>query len=290
MISAKIIKDSVNPCGNRLTTFLLKYPRIVHSELMTHRAFSRNAASSRAIPIEKMIGAVMDEPALPVSWGKNQKGMQAAEELDPETQKEAVNEWLGARNAVMIYVRHLVEIGVHKQIANRPLESWMHMQTLVSATDYDNFFSLRSHKDADPTFQALADRMLYAYVHSVPEQKKAGEWHMPFADQFLPDSPKISDAILRRITVARAARTSYKNFEGSVDIDADLQLTARLEESGHWSPFEHIACAIDIPIHSGNFVGWEQFRKMFPGECRKVDVKKLLEERIAAGSKYACPE
>src|SRR4051812_11787989 len=88
MIKAEIIADSLNPSGSRLTTFILEYPRFVHAELMTHRMFSKNAASSRAIPIEKMIQQVIDNPAMPVWWGKNQSGMQAKEELDDTIPKE----------------------------------------------------------------------------------------------------------------------------------------------------------------------------------------------------------
>ena len=47
---AEVLIDSVNPAGQRLTTFVLRFPRFVLSEFNTHRMFSRNASSSRAIP------------------------------------------------------------------------------------------------------------------------------------------------------------------------------------------------------------------------------------------------
>jgi thymidylate synthase ThyX len=83
MISAKIIADSISESeyGDRITTFELEYPRFIHGELMTHRLFSRNAASSRAIPINKMMDQVLTAPAMPVEWGLNKSGMQAEEML-----------------------------------------------------------------------------------------------------------------------------------------------------------------------------------------------------------------
>lgn len=84
MYSTRVLKDSVAPCGKRLTTWELTYPRFVHAELMTHRLFSRNSASSRAIPTEKLIERVEKDPAMPIFWGKNQKGMQAEVEMSPD--------------------------------------------------------------------------------------------------------------------------------------------------------------------------------------------------------------
>ena|SRR3990172_10692569 len=104
MYSARILCDSesiyhkIGEHGNRLTTMEITYPRFVHSELMTHRMFSRNAASSRAIPISKMIEAVERDPVIPVWWGKNQSGMQARKELDSYEKEIAISRWLKARD------------------------------------------------------------------------------------------------------------------------------------------------------------------------------------------------
>src|SRR5262249_51665207 len=118
-ISAKVIADSINPAGNRITTFVLVYPRFVHCEILTHRALSRNSASSRAIPISKMIEAVTSDPAEPIHWGKNQRGMQAAEELGEGQRQSARNTWLLAAKVSTRLAQLLSEQGVHKQIANR---------------------------------------------------------------------------------------------------------------------------------------------------------------------------
>ncbi len=190
MIKAEILLDSINESDNRLTTWLLTYPRWIHSEFNTHRMFSRNASSSRAIPIKKMIEAVKNEPAMPVFWGKNQSGMQAAEELDNVVRKRrdvsrklpeyeiwqnydtyqptgttyysynltdleyAKYRWLDARDSAVSQVNQLVELGLHKQLANRLLEPWMHITVVMSTTEMENFFALRAHDAAQPEFRS----------------------------------------------------------------------------------------------------------------------------------------
>ena len=169
---------------------------------MTHRVFSKNASSSRAIPIEKMIQMVQDNPAMPVFWGKNQSGMQAAEELSdvpsitvcltPEnklSESEIISEreaakrvWLNARNQAITYVESLSRLGVHKQIANRILEPWLHIRIILSGTEFENWFALRVHKDAQPEICALATKMLELYNASEPKYLCAGDWHIPFGD------------------------------------------------------------------------------------------------------------
>jgi thymidylate synthase ThyX len=288
MIQAEIVADSVNVRGDRITSFLLTYPRFFHLELMTHRAFSRNAASSRAIPIEKMIRRIVDEPAMPVYWGKNQKGMQADIELSVGEIEKAIDIWKRSSFSQIDYARELSELGVHKQIANRLLEPFAHMQTLVTATEYGNFFNLRAHKDAQPEFQELAFQMLELYVNNRPKYKKPGEWHLPFADKFLDEDLSVSH--LLKICTARAARTSYMNFKGDYSHEEDYLLHDRLSKSGHWSPFEHPACSmsrIAIIIDNlrgkrkqGNFSGWMPYRKTFLTENKaKFNAEQLLKNR-----------
>lgn len=153
-ISAQIVADSINPQGNRITTFLLTYPRFIHGELMTHRVFSRNSASSRAIPFEKMVKMVQEDPFIPIAWQKNHKGMQGNEYITDETDFELNKKaWLDAKdNAVSSakYLNHGVkegrDNGVTKQLCNRLLEPFMWHTVLVTATEWDNFFELRCPK------------------------------------------------------------------------------------------------------------------------------------------------
>lgn len=266
--SAKILADSLAPSGYRLTTFELTYPRFVHSELMTHREFSRNSASSRAIPIEKMIQRVKDDPVLPVYWGKNQKGMQAAEELSPIDRHCAEIYWLQQRDEAVRVAEGLVRLNVHKQIVNRLLEPWMWITVLVSATNFSNFFSLRCHPAAQPEIQKLAYMMRDIYFAAEPRLLRAGHWHLPL----LPDYEELFNGIdsydLKKIAVGRCARVSYLTHDGQRDPQADVELHDRLASMGHWSPFEHVAQAHFEAIRSGNFTGWRQYRKLFTGEYK----------------------
>src|ERR1700722_20098868 len=101
MIKAKIIADSINPCGNRLTTFVLEFPRMILAELNTHRMFSRNSASSRAIPFETMLKSVRENPFIPMRFQKEHKGMQGTEYFESEAHDMCVADWLRARDAAV---------------------------------------------------------------------------------------------------------------------------------------------------------------------------------------------
>lgn len=280
MIKADIIADSINPAGRRVTTFILVYPRYILAELNTHRMFCRNSASSRAIPIHRMISSILHEPAMPVTWGQNGKGMQAKGELPKSRQWAAKLVWLMACYFACGVSWLLSKLGVHKQLANRVTEPWAHMTTILTATEFGNFFNLRCHPAAQPEFQELAFAMLDAYLWSKPKQLQPGEWHLPFADRYLTEG--LTTEQLLKITTARCARVSYLNFEGNIDHAKDYKLHDDLQESGHASPFEHAAeCQSDDSRH-GNYVGWKPYRKLVPNENRvEFDPEKLLSQRKA---------
>lgn len=293
-IKAKILLDSVNPSGNRITTFVLEFPRWILAELNTHRTFSRNTASSRAIPVEKMIKMAQENPAMPVFWGKNQSGMQSNVELVGEELIRAKAAWLMARDSAVESAKELMACGMHKQYANRTIENFLYVKSILTGTDFENFLSLRAHEDTQPEFQDLAYKMLDLYQSNVPNKLKEDEWHIPFGDKI--DTGRLEDIIYKdipddfgythapnsefinlklKISTARCARVSYLNFEGKDDYTKDIELHDILKNSGHWSPFEHCAIALDKPEQSGNFVGWKQYRKFFAQENRSDDrVKK----------------
>lgn len=279
MIKAEIIRDSVAPSGSRITTFVLTYPRFIHSEFMTHRVLSRNASSSRAIPTSKFLDAIKNNPAMPIAFTKNCKGMQAKEEI--QDQEEARKVWLEARDAMMDFAQKLSDLGVHKQHANRLLEPFQHITVVATATDWANFFSLRCHKDAQPEFHELAKQMWQLYQESEPMSLNIGEWHLPFATPeelgnlrlkyFFnsSDYQAYAQSIIQR-SVARCARTSYNTHDGTENSpEKDLELYNRLVggEPIHASPTEHqAACIADKNYQSGNFRGWLQYRKTLPNE------------------------
>jgi len=247
---AKIIDDSISEAGIRITTLELEYPRFIHSEFMTHRMFSRNASSSRAIPIEKMLKQVEENPAMPIHWGKNQPGMQAREEVEfPDIADEI---WrYGANRAVDVAI-HLKDCELHKQIVNRVLEPFQHIKVVVTATEWDNFFKLRLHPDAQPEMYELARVMKEAMDNSKPVKLKRGEWHLPYVSSkkqeyglwigLDTDCPVFDWNKAIKCSVARCARVSYLNHDKSEpNVDKDIVLADKLLEFGHMSPFEHQA-------------------------------------------------
>lgn len=268
--SAKIILDSIAPCGSRLTTFEISIPKFIQAELNTHRLLSRSSASTRAIPTAKLVSRVIDDPVMPVWWGENQAGMQAAKELGDVAKGLAIREWIEARDDMLQRVRQLMAYGLHKQIAGRLLEPWMFTSVIVSATEWTNFFGLRCHPDAQPEFRHVAEMMRDAYERSMPEEVDEGGWHMPYLTEDERDlidcrgGLALADAI--KVSTARCARVSYLNHDGERDVGSDLGLHDKLTTSGHWGPFEHVAMALGASLQSGNFYGWSQYRKQFADE------------------------
>lgn len=269
MITAKVVADSITPSFARITTLVLTYPRFAHAEFMTHRMFSRNASSSRAIPVKKQIEMVMDNPAIPIAFTKNQKGMQGGEALSGEAHELAVKAWLHARDNAASWANELTKLEVHKQYANRLIEPFAHISVVVTATEWDNFMALRYHPDALPEMQELAKQIHEAMVESKPHFKMIGEWHTPFYDPAT-EKWRADDAFGIRRSAARCARVSYLNHEGKKPaIEEDFALYDRLanHKPMHASPLEHQAMsAVDPNLVSGNFKGWIQFRKLLKYE------------------------
>jgi hypothetical protein len=285
MIKATMIADSVGMAnGVRISTLSLVYPRIIHSEFMTHRVFSRNAASSRAIPVKKFLEEIKSNPAMPIYWGKNQKGMSAEEELNEDEKRMAELTILQLRDISMLYVEKLAEIGLHKQTANRYLEPWQHMATVVTSTEWANAKNLRIHLKAQPEFKALMSEMRDVLEQGTPTEMKLGEWHLPYVQPHERLLYPLHRLI--KLSVARCARVSYKTHDGEIDPEKDMRRFEDLLLSGHMSPFEHQAS----PGHtmarftgSGNFRGWFQYRKLIPGE----DVFSEDEKSVAARRTFA---
>lgn len=284
-ITAKIIADSITHAGARLTTMQLRYPRFIHAEELTHRLLSsgteivlpdglmydrdlsRNASSSRAVPVPRLIQDVLDDTAMPIHWGKNQPGMQAREEHDAEVvigfgsddfvYGTPVEAWCKARDKAITMAKAFHDAGYHKQVVNRLLEPFSHINVIVSATEWDNFFQLRLHPDAQPEIHQLAQRMLAAMEDSEPRRLGTGEWHLPY----LKTEDRIGRTLQEQIQIsgARCARVSYWTHDGKeTDPAADMALAADLWNSGHYSPFEHQATPLSG--QHGNFKDWIQAR------------------------------
>ena len=268
MVKAEIIADSISTSKIRLTTLQLRYPKFIHGEFMTHRVFSRNASSSRAIPIKRLIQDVIDDPALPVMWFKNKPGMQGTELCSIEETEELIQTSLRLRDIAVAAACHMIEkADAHKQHINRILEPWYHINVVVTATEWSNFFALRCHPDADPTMRALADAIRQAMHDSEPRKLMKDEWHLPYVSE-------ITDlTTARQVSAARCARVSYLTQDGKQStVEDDLRLCTRLAGSIplHASPFEHQATPDDDDHEHehGNFKGWRQWRKMILGESQ----------------------
>lgn len=271
MITAKIIADSVNLRGDRLTTFQLRYPRFIHAEFMTHRVFSRNARSSRAVPTNVLLKEIETQPAMPVVWGKNEPGMQASVNFEGKDAIGCEAMWRRTAQHAADYARGMLDLGLHKQIVNRVIEPFTFIDVVVSSTEWENWYGLRCHKDAQPEIQALANAMFVEHRDSAPDLLKPGQWHLPYYNkvlddkrlsQFLDDlwltetdepvdskhkwglqSDKAQELRLK-ISVARCARVSYRAFDGSTTPLADeIMLHNRLVAAQplHASPAEHQA-------------------------------------------------
>ena len=279
MFKANIICDSLHSgTGSRLTTFELTYPRFIHAEFMTHRAFSRNSSSSRAIPIAKMLNDVLTDPVIPIHWGANQKGMQADEVLSEEKQRECEERWIIMRDQAVTMASQLSDIGLHKQIANRLLEPWMWITVIATGTErgFQNFFKLRCHEAAEPHMQKLAYMMQKEYAKGVPKASHIElpwTWHLPFVSEDEIIDIGETQSIMK--SVARCARGSYLQHNGNFSLQDDLDLYERLSMVGHWSPFEHqgkpdsnlsIERRAALCGNFGVYSGWVQHRKTFIGE------------------------
>ena len=288
-----------------VVTFYLAYPRFIHSEMMTHKDFSRSAASSRAIPVAKMLSQVWNNPAMPIYWGINQKGMQADQCFTGWKANFLKNLWQLCGRTVCIFVWVAMKMGLHKQTANRMLEPWQLMHVTLTTNKLANFFNLRIHKDAQPEICFLATAMKRAVDDSTPIHLIQGEWHLPWitdedyilASHYLNQAslPYTTTELLKKMSAARCARSSYANFDGERTVEGDLNTYSKLVESDpvHASPCEHQctpdslgydpipdAASLDKtgrfgfvrqwrqwPLH-GNLTGYIQYRNTIPNHYK----------------------
>lgn len=262
-----------------IVTLHLHYPRPIHGEVMTHKKFGRNARSSRAVPVRKMLEEVRTTPYVPWHWGANQKGMQAGAECNEPiilpyvrsggmthasspmswSREEA---WLLQRDQAADLAEAYMNAGYHKQNPNRLLEPFAWIDTLITTTSLANFIHLRDHKDAEPHFQDLARLVVEARdwikKEGVFQTLEPGEWHLPYF-QGVPDYQPAIDylrnkigvmptderllEVYKKISAARCARISYEPFDGDGSFEREMERFEHLVSSDriHASPMEHQA-------------------------------------------------
>jgi thymidylate synthase ThyX len=302
-VFAKILADSISKDGIRLRSFEIVAHRFILAEINTHKVLSRNYRSSRAVPVKRLITEVREHPAIPVTWGMNVAGMHTSIIADAETAKKAEEIWRKAANAAADYAQELMDIGIHKQWANRVMEPYMWAKGIITSSDMANFYALRLPPDAQPEFRALAEAMQAAEAKSKPRRMKHGMWHLPYVDlsdkeefcqieRFVDANPDVdlgswttkeerTMELARRMSVARCARVSYRGFDDpNARIEKELELYSKLLTSQplHASPAEHQATPdyligrgkkrrwANRDLH-GNLYGWVQYRKTLPGEA-----------------------
>lgn len=274
--TVQMIEDSVSPDDIRLSSIQMKYWRPIHSELMTHRVFSRNARSSRAVPVATLLKEEMFVPR----FGMNQPGMQSEIAAPPDLQAKWAREWEDLAGITRDYVRRWSEEKMHKQHANRPLEWFGWIDVLVTSTDWENFFALRLDPGAQPELQYLANQIHMAMASSKPRKLQPGEWHLPYVLQEERQLIELEEQ--QKLSVARCARLSYRPFDGNADMESELKRYESLvvNRPVHASPAEHQATPDQVtdadgefsfpdwtqPELHGNFYGWVQYRKTLPHE------------------------
>lgn len=252
-----------------LWTFELTYPRYIHSEFMTHRVFSRNASSSRAIPVKRMIEQVRENTVIPPKVFMNQKGMVGETEADPVTTTAFHVLWEEAAENACKTAEMMERLGIHKQHVNRILEPFQFIKVIVTATDWYNFFVLRLAPDAQPEIRELASAIydeMNRYHNKDVGVLELDKEHivvsLPYiTDEDIKEIGKEEYHLLMKISAARCARVSYNNHDGSKpDIEKDLKLYGHLYDSKHMSPMEHVCIRDEDHRKNANLTGWKSLR------------------------------
>jgi len=294
-------------------TIRMRYPRPIHGEIMTHRVFGRNARSSRAVPVRTMLNEVRTIPYVPWHWGKNQKGMQADEEctelvrfsnyyngvdFGQPMDYTAKAAWITASERACEIAEAFMDAGYHKQNPNRLLEPFSWIDTLITATEWDNFLWLRDHHAAEPHLQDLARLVKEAMLNVDIQFLNDDDWHLPYITEkdikcakglFGGQGTHAVNEFLLKLSAARCARISYKPFDGDSSYEKEIARYNMLvtSERVHASPLEHQAkpdrkitkWSVDDPTFGewetnqwefpelhGNLTGWIQARKLIPNE------------------------
>jgi thymidylate synthase ThyX len=283
--AAEVLADST-ASGHRLTTFKLRYPRFIHSEMMTHRILSRNAASSRAIPTERLIEQVRKDPFVPATFNQRVKGMGVGDEMDAKDAALGKHIWLNAADAAAKHADSFVDLGLDKSRANRILEPFLWYTAIFTGTEWDNFLALRDHEGAQPEIQAITRCIKKGFDLSNPQELYDGQWHLPLVrkdelehlcdrrQQGPPENVAGWVDYYKMISASRCARVSFDRTDDETH-EKTLERARILMGNGHLSPFEHVARPwtdrewnLDDEVPASNFTGWLQMRKEIPNESR----------------------
>lgn len=282
MTTCKIIEDSTWN-GVRITTFQLRLPRIILAELNTHGILAKSSRSTRAVPTAKLRREVLDDPFVPSRWYKNGKGMAGKDLMVGWERGLAALLWCLGRYPAVLTSALLSRLGVHKQHAGRPLEPWMWVDTVVTGTEWSNFFNLRISASAQPEFDLLARAMKFELEAALPIERPH---HLPYITEAERQARANNAEYLEKLLLAsarRCASVSYAPHDGSkASVERDAAAAeANLLRPGHMSPFDHPAVA-NGSAAGGRFSGlWRAYRKTLPYESdpmsdpKRKDVKTV---------------
>lgn len=266
---AKVIADSISLDGHRLTTIEVTLHRFVLAELNTHRVFSRNSASSRAIPVSKMLANYEDTPALPIYWVAEKSGMSGGDVLEGDDLQAAHDLFGDIHNMTSSMINAYIErcerqgfTKLHKSLINRLMEPMLWHTVIITSTEWENFFAQRCHPDAQPEMRYAAECIRIAYESSTPVSNDG--WHLPYISE--EEKESYAPSVLCEVSAARCARVSYLTHDGVRDINKDFELYNKLSTANppHWSPMEHVAYSAKWDLQQTpkrNFKGWIQMRQ-----------------------------
>lgn len=261
-ITASVVADTLPRCldakgssyhDTRLTTLEVRVPTVIWPQVLTHRMFSRNARSMRAMSFDKLVREVENDPFVPIFRSK-QLGMKGGKLLTGDVLAECVGSYLASRDEAVKAAKRLNNCGAHQESVNRLLTPFTWTTAVISATEWENWIKLRMSEDsAQDEVLILATRMLKATLESTPVRRRI---HLPFVplDVWSDDS-----ALDVAMSAARCARVSYSNNRLK-DREKDMRLAARLLQNKHMSPFEHCAFPMQNPDMYANFKGWRSAR------------------------------
>ena len=251
-----------------ITTFQITMPRFVLAQLNKHRILSSNTESNRAVPIDKKDAKLLANPYFPLSWGTNQKGMQSGVPLEGFKKHLANLIWFLSLHSQRFYGNLLNRLGVHKEIVNRLTEPFQLVDVVITGTQWDNFFNLRTNIAAQPEIREIALLMKKAISEFTDFTITSDDvfLHLPYVTSEEQEKYKDDFLVLFAISSARCARVSYLNHTGKSSVSSDVRLFLRLVKSNHWSALEHCAVASNQSALFGNFLGWIPVRKLFDGE------------------------
>lgn len=299
-IVARVVQASRNAVtGVTLWSLEIEDPRFILAEINTHSMLEKNSASSRAQPVNAVNSQLLDNPAMPVWWGKKQSGMQAYEEVDDLTKEAAKAVWIEWSKTSASYAKVLDDMGLHKQITNRGTEAWHRTKTVISGTEWNNFFHLRTHHSTQPEFRELALCMKKAMESVTPRSIKNGEWHVPYVDRvfsedgvrYFSDGQELSVEDALMVSASCCAQVSYRKSDTSLAKARSVFERLNIgheSEPAHASPCTHQGTPMQagiaqyIPflwpkgvthvdrngnLWSGKFKSFIQYRKLIPNEA-----------------------